>query len=382
MNALLLSPGRRPAVALLAEAGPLAVAPLLGRCLAEYWIEHLAARGFTEIAILCPDRADDVAARVGDGTRWGLSIAVMAADGEISADAAREKYGASAGLIVQMDHLPGLPDFPLLGSYAAWFAGLQAWMPKAQAIDRIGQCEVQPGIWVGLRARIDPATRFVPPCWIGDHVSVNRDAVIGPGAILEDGVVVGPGACVVRSVVGPATLVGAHTRVENSIAHRDTLIGWTDNSCLRVPNAFWLCSLREPLAARRPDARPSPSRIEAHGSRLCVTDLDELSAANAGDLVWGIQAALSPSIVVIDLDMANLRFLDGCGLATLCRLHQGAGAAGVGLRLIDPTSSVEQLIALTQTNQILTVGRSEQPGCAMPKPAHRRIASPSLALAY
>ena len=76
MKALLICPDCRPAVALLAEKVPLAVAPLLGRCLAEYWIEHLAGLGATEIAVAASDRVADIEEKVGDGTRWGLSISV------------------------------------------------------------------------------------------------------------------------------------------------------------------------------------------------------------------------------------------------------------------------------------------------------------------
>jgi anti-anti-sigma factor len=375
MKALLICPDCRPAVALLAEKVPLAVAPLLGRCLAEYWIEHLAGLGATEIAVAASDRVADIEEKVGDGTRWGLSISVTEEDGELSPEEALERCRCSSeappDLVVRMDHLPGLPGFPLLESYAAWFAGLLAWMPKAQAIDRIGQCEIQPGVWVGLRAHIDPSARLLAPCWIGNYVSVSRDAVIGPGAILEDGAVVGAGAVVAHSVVGPATFVGAQTRVEGSLAHRDTLIGWALGSCLRVPDAFWLCSLHELRPSRRQQTRSGPPKFNSEGCTLRVTNLDELSAESSSHFLREVHTALSSSIWTIEVDLSRTRYIDGCGLAALCSLHQSSGAVGVTLRLIDPESTVLQLLELTQTNRLFTIGRSDDPERGMPWSAPR-----------
>jgi anti-anti-sigma factor len=387
MKALLICPGRRPAVALLAESGPLAVAPLLGKSLVEYWIEHLAGLGVREILILASDRIAQVRARVGDGTRWGLAIAVTAEAAELSIAQASEKYPAALDsapeLVVAMDHLPGLPIVHLLESYAAWFAGIQAWMPRAQALERIGHCEVQPGVWVGLRARIDPAAQLLAPCWLGDYVSVNGDAVIGPGAILEDGVVVSPGAGVTQSIVGPATFVGGQIRVEHSIAHRDTVIDWQTDSCLRVPDAFWLSSLSEPLSARRRQAKPGPMRIAHGGGRLRVTRLEELSAANSNQFLEAVHAAFSPAIAVIEVDLSHTRFVDCCGLATLCGLRQSTGALGISLQLLNPEPTVRQLLDLTQMNRFFNLGPAEPSAAPAPRSAVARFTPASaFVLAY
>jgi anti-anti-sigma factor len=366
MKALLICPGRRPAVALLAESGPLAVAPLLGQCLVEYWIEHLVTLGVREILIAPRDRAAQVRARVGDGARWGVPIAVAAEDGALP-DPLPE-------VVERMDHLPGRAELPLFASYAAWFAGLQSWMPRAQALERIGQCEVQPGVWVGRRARIDPTAQLFAPCWIGNYAWVHAGAVIGPGAILEDGAVVAAGAHVAHSVIGPATFVGAQTRVENSLAHRHTLINWTTNSCLRVADAFWLSSLTEPFNAPRPEPRPGPMKIDCDGELLRVTDLDELSAINSSRFRAEVQAAFSASLSAIEVDLTQARFVDSCGLATLCDLRRRAGRLGITLRLLNPEPAVRQLLELTQLRQFFEIDRTEPAPSRPAKPAAGRFA--------
>ncbi len=378
MKALLICPGRRPAVALLAETCPLAVAPLLAKGLVEYWIEYLVAFGVREILIAASDRPAQVRAMVGDGTRWGLPIEVMAETHELSTEQASEKYGvppdALPEVVVRMDHLPGRPRLRLFESYAAWFAGLQNWMPRAQMIERIGQCEVQPGVWVGLRTRIDPTAQLIAPCWIGNYVSVNSAAVIGPGTILEDGVVVAECASVVQSVIGPATFVGPKSWVENSIAHHHTLINWTTNSCLRVPDAFWLSSLHEPLTVIRPAVPPRPMKIKNDAQKLRITRLDELSTANSTRFREEVRAAFSALHSIIEIDLSHTRFVDSCGLATLCSLHRSAADRGVSLRLLNPEPAVRQLLELTQMHQFFEIARTEPSWPDMPKPAITRFA--------
>jgi anti-anti-sigma factor len=272
-----------------------------------------------------------------------------------------------------MDHLPGQPGHPLFKSYAAWFAGLQSWMPRAQALERIGQCEVQPGVWVGLRTRIDPAARLLAPCWLGDYVRVNGAAVIGPGAILEDGVVVAAGARVAQSVIGPATFVGAQTQVENSIAHHHTLINWSTNSCLYVPDAFWLSSLREPLAAARPEVWRGSMKIENNGHQLSVTRLGQLSTANSTGFREKVHAAFSSLLSIIEVDLSHTGFIDSCGLATLCSLQRDALAQGISLRLLNPQPAIRQLLELTQTRQLFEIDCTEPSWPGTPKPAVTRF---------
>lgn len=281
MKALLLCPAERPAVAVLAETTPLVTVPLLGKCLLEYWIEALAARGVKECLILASDRPNAVRALVGDGSKWGVQLDVVPQSRELALAEAqakflpgslgqnrspssfslssspnsstaelpknreneneeRERIGAAGDLAVLLDHLPGRPDLPLFESYAGWFAAEQAFLPHAITPARIGAREIHPGVWVGLHASIAATAQLHPPCWIGEHAIVGPHAIIGPGAILEDRVVVEDGARVVQSSVGPETFVGEQSLVLHSLAQGSTLLNWQSGSCLRVPDAFLL----------------------------------------------------------------------------------------------------------------------------------------------
>lgn len=251
MKALLICPADRPGVAHLAENSPLAVVPLLGKSLLEYWLEALAARGARHVIILASDRPDQVRSVVGDGAQWGLKVDLIPKNRELGVAEARARYrgpGESEWLaedVTLLDRLPGLPNHPLFENYAGWFAALRAWMPRAVTATRIGVREIEPGVWVGLRAQIAPNVQLRAPCWIGDHALIGSGAIIGPDAIVEDRVVVEHDARINHSVVGPETFVGPHIVIERSLAHGSTVLNWKSGSCLQVPDPFLLCSLDE-----------------------------------------------------------------------------------------------------------------------------------------
>jgi carbonic anhydrase/acetyltransferase-like protein (isoleucine patch superfamily) len=268
MKSLLICPDERIGVAELAESAPLANVPILGKSLVEYWLEHLAAAGAAEVLVLAVDRPDQVRAGVGDGARWGLRVTVQPDKRERTLEEARAKYQDQPAMWLPapndaflMDHLPNLPHLPLFTSYADWFAAARALMPLALTPDRIGVRELKPGVWVGLRAHVAPDAKLIAPCWIGERAWIEAGAVIGPNAVLEREVFVARGAEVSRSAIGPETFVGQFTEVRNSIAWGSTLINWERDSCLKVPDAFLLCS-REPQRARPPKAKtPAKARL-------------------------------------------------------------------------------------------------------------------------
>lgn len=251
MKALLICPAERPALTALAQRQPLAALPVLGLSLVEYWLQHFAALGATQVTVLASDRPGTIAALVGDGARWGLEVEVVPVRREPSCAEARAEYCdsddgpwlAAPHDVVAADFLPGLPGSRLFGSYADLFATALAWMPHARTPDRVGLRELRPGVRVGFHARISPAARIEAPCWIGDDVFVGAGAVIGPHSILENRVLVEAGAQVHDSMIGPDTFVGGISEVAHSLAWGHLLIDWRSDSVLRVQDDFLLGSL-------------------------------------------------------------------------------------------------------------------------------------------
>lgn len=251
MNPLLICPAARPAVPLLSTTTPLALTPVLGQTLVECWLEHLALRGAARVRLLVGDRPELVRALVADGTRWGMQAEILAEPRELAPAEARAKHcndtdpasPVAPEDVLVMDHLPGMPGRPLFQSYQAWFDALLAWMPRALTPMRVGIRELHPGVWTGLCTRVAPGAELRAPCWIGSHVLIEADAVIGPAAVIEDRAWIEHGAEVADGVVGPETFVGGMCELKHSLAWGNALADLRDGTVVEVPDPFLLCAL-------------------------------------------------------------------------------------------------------------------------------------------
>jgi NDP-sugar pyrophosphorylase family protein len=236
MKAILVCPGDRSNLSFLTESAPLTTVPILGKTLVEHWIEHVVALGAKEIEIHASDRAATVAECLGDGARWGAKISVI--------NAAEESVPAVGleDIAILMDRLPGVGMEDLSSGYAQWFQQALARLGNESA-PRVGARQIRPGIWMGKGSVVADSATLTAPCWIGENVRIARECSIGPGAILEDFVVVERGAEITQSWVGPETFVGELIRIQDSLAWGSTLINWQTGSCITVPDAFLLSSL-------------------------------------------------------------------------------------------------------------------------------------------
>jgi hypothetical protein len=296
MKSLVICPGDRPEVAHLAEHVPLVVAPLLGKSLIEYWLEALSSRGVRHVVLLVCDRPHQVRAVVGTGARWGLTIDLVTQSAELAIETARQRFRPPAepgwtedGDVLLLDHLPGQPQHRMFESYAAWFAAVMAFVPRAATAARIGAREIQPGVWVGLHAQIHRSARLHAPCWIGEHTAIGPGACIGPGALLDDRVVIEEGARVTQSIIQPETFVGPLISVENSLAHGSTLVNWKTGSCLQVPDGFFLCSLSE--------RRFSPGNSGLVGRALAALAMAISAPVALAMMAWSLVRGESPLVL-------------------------------------------------------------------------------------
>ncbi|PWU12833.1 MAG: hypothetical protein C5B50_20750 [Verrucomicrobia bacterium] len=244
---LLICPSVRSGVPFLAEATPLALAPLLGQGLIEYWLSWIEISGPKEVMVLAHDRPDQIETVVGDGARWGLKAKVVPEARDLSSAEALLKYGddiAQDGTITVLDHFPGAPEGSLFTSYNTWFQALLDWMPRAITLDRVGFHETKPGIWTGTHCHICLGAQLIAPCWLGKNVLIGPGATIGPHAIVEDGSVVEASAAVTRSYIGPDTFVGEFAKTAHALAWGNTLIALDTGSAIQVADTFLLCALR------------------------------------------------------------------------------------------------------------------------------------------
>jgi len=257
MNALLICPAERPGMDHLTKAAPLAAVPMLGQSLVEHWLDEMSRKRAKHVRVLAADRPHLIRSLLGDGSRWGFRLEVLPERTELSREEAVSQFASSSTDPVTsvdhafvMDHLPRFPRFQLFEDYAAFFAGLTARLNAVTPADRIGLREIEPGIWAGLRTRIDRRARLHAPCWIGESVWIGPDAEIGPMAVLEDRVFVDRGAWVEQSHVASDSYVGEFVELRHSLAWGSRLINWQNGSLLLVPDDFLLGGFKRPKPFR------------------------------------------------------------------------------------------------------------------------------------
>jgi len=219
MKTILICPNQASGLTVLADKKPLPTLPVLGQAFICYWMQHLASENIKEVRVITTDSVESIVDYTGDGSRWGLKVEVFHEIRDLKPEEARKRYRPNYEAdwpaepldVIEANHLPGLADGKLFGSYTQWFEALRLWFPIMTRSKRVGMKELSPGVWVGRRTKIARSTSLIAPCWIGENVQAGKNTTIGPNAFLEEKVVVDSGSTVQSSWVGPDTFLGSLT---------------------------------------------------------------------------------------------------------------------------------------------------------------------------
>lgn len=100
-------------------------------------------------------------------------------------------------------------------------------------------------------------------------------------------------------------------------------------------------------------------KIQRHNGTLSVRDLQELSAANARSFPHEVCAAELAGLKHVEIDLSQIRFVDGYGLGALAALHvalnKGEGDGAVTIRLLHPQPPVQQVLELARMHHIFEI---------------------------
>jgi acetyltransferase-like isoleucine patch superfamily enzyme len=246
---ILICPDRRPALESLTGDVPLALAIYLGKPLIEHAFDGLARSGVTDVLLLASDRPSEVRAYVGDGSAWGVNVRISPESSELSpAEAAVRHASFGHDSVMTLDCLPQAPAISVIKDAESWH-GSRATLLPLLAAKQIGAREISPGIWCGLKARVNNSAILHAPCWIGPNTMVGSQAIVGPNSYLESDCVIDAHATVVNSTVGSRTYLGSMTHLGDSVAAGQVLVNWRNSSLTRLSDAFLLSRLDPPQEA-------------------------------------------------------------------------------------------------------------------------------------
>lgn len=97
-------------------------------------------------------------------------------------------------------------------------------------------------------------------------------------------------------------------------------------------------------------------KIEKQGQCLSITEIQELTAVNSTHFRDEVRAALPSSPPVIEIDLSQTRFVDSSGLGALFAIYRATcESKGVILRLVNPRPEIQQLLELTQMQQLFEI---------------------------
>jgi anti-anti-sigma factor len=96
-------------------------------------------------------------------------------------------------------------------------------------------------------------------------------------------------------------------------------------------------------------------RLESQGTKLRVSEIPELGAANANRFRDQVRAALTPEQNDIEVDLGDTGFIDSCGLGALIALQKTARSRNGSVRLLRPQPPVQQMLKLTRMNKIFEI---------------------------
>ncbi|MCP5519252.1 MAG: STAS domain-containing protein [Verrucomicrobiales bacterium] len=88
---------------------------------------------------------------------------------------------------------------------------------------------------------------------------------------------------------------------------------------------------------------------------LRVTDLPEMTAANATDVRDAVRKVITPDCRTLQLDLSQTSFLDSSGLGALVGLHKTMRLQEGILQILHPTPAVMQLLELTRLHRLLEI---------------------------
>jgi anti-sigma B factor antagonist len=99
-------------------------------------------------------------------------------------------------------------------------------------------------------------------------------------------------------------------------------------------------------------------KIEITGTCLVASEIPELTAGNSSSFRDEVSSAVTESTSIIEINLSQTRFMDSSGLGALFALYRATiKSDNMVLRLINPLPEIEQLLELTQMQQLFEVVR-------------------------
>lgn len=193
--------------------------PVCGKPILEYQLDECSKAGVTEVLVRDWGYDATLAARLGDGSRWGLKLTYTGADASLSSLPRKEDICRHAGFtdaedvqVVLENSVGGRP----IDSLAAYFAANLEVLRNPGDLVLPGY-SAESGVYAGMNVVIKPDVEIAAPVMLGDNVRLERGVRISDGVVLGEGAVVSRRTRLSRSVIFEGTYLGPNMEIEGKI---------------------------------------------------------------------------------------------------------------------------------------------------------------------
>lgn len=291
----------------LLERRPFPLLPVLDRPLIEWIVAAYAEAGVRRIDLISSDRADAIAQRLGDGSRWGVTLQVhdcaSVAQAWADFDSARAEHDDALAMrtsvlpepsmLTAMLAKPFTGDTDIVGLgrdqvigrvrvalnaqsvdaqkprvlHAAsvlgdvqmyWRANLLALRTNGSRLHR-ERCYGQ-ATYIAAGAVVDESVELDEPCRIGPRTRIERGASIGRDTIVFRDAIVGRGVVLRETVVLPGTIIADELTLTRKIVDGAWMIDVETGDAVHVDDPRILANAD---VARAPDLVPWTQRLAA-----------------------------------------------------------------------------------------------------------------------
>ena len=279
---------------------PWCLAPAGGKPLVEYWLEWAAQLGAMDVRLVLGDGAAEVETYCGDGSRWGLRISYGFQKNTADPAACLRRSPAQweggllyiagpvfprplpvpertwrlpgnresqtacflsgdAGAIktfIAGKHAPADADWADLGVEPMTLDDLQGYYELNMRLVK-GEIAryVRPGFGgadgacIGSNVVVPPSVELRPPLIIGNDCRIHPMAVIGPNAVIGNGVIIDRQTELSGSVVMDDTYLGRNLEIRDRVVSGTRLIAPADGTVVDIADPWLLASLKAPVRA-------------------------------------------------------------------------------------------------------------------------------------
>jgi len=116
--------------------------------------------------------------------------------------------------------------------------------------------EIEEHVWISRNVVLHPTAKILPPVFIAQDCRIEKNTIIGPGAIISENTVVDKYASVKNSVIMPDSYIGEALNIRDSIVNKNRMINTRLDADISLTEDFLLGSLvkktQRPLRIRIP----------------------------------------------------------------------------------------------------------------------------------